>query len=58
MSVFPTFTSHDAEICFNCDKPISGGRESGYHDGAFVATCPDCKMHTFYNLPTPAPEDY
>ncbi len=51
---YPTFPDHQSVICFNCDAAITGGRNSGYHDGGFVADCPNCKMHTFYSLQTDA----
>ena len=47
---FPKFSAHEAVVCFNCEKTISGGQPSPYATGQFVADCPHCGMHTFYDL--------
>jgi hypothetical protein len=49
---FPTFFSHDAARCFNCERALdqTTRRYSGFHDGEFRAQCPHCRMWTFYNV--------
>jgi hypothetical protein len=50
---FPRVAKHEDVTCFNCGRaPLADSRKSTYAEnrGSFVADCPRCGMHTFYDL--------
>lgn len=50
---FTEYETHEAARCFSCDSALLRVAPSGYpeHDGAWVATCPQCGMRTWYDVP-------
>ena len=48
---FPTYLTHAAAVCFDCDGHLGAPINYGFPRGRYGAWCDRCKWRTYYDTP-------